>query len=533
MDRSELTQYAPDAKRPSPEDVPSAELALRRHLAAVGRYRRVIGAAMGAVAILFFVAALGLWLTAPVERVGSVQFRLLFEGAADNKYPNGIPFGPAEIIAPPVLREVYRINDLQQYGSYDYFKEAIFIQQRNPQLDALTAEYSAKLSDLRLSPVDRARIEAEFKNRRDSLRDPSFGLSLRRTERLKVLPRDVAEKTLNDTLSIWAQQADVVKGALRYSVPMLSVNILSRDTLDKEDYLIAADLLRAKAQRIISTIDELEKQPGAMTVRTKSGVSIAEVRTALEDTIRFSLEPLLGLVRSEGITKNARFLSLYATNQVFQLRLDKEEALGRAKALEESLRAYQQRNPGPPAVTAEGRTPASDVPALTFGEAFLDRLVQMSTESQAAEMAYRQRLTDALLRENTRVATFNKELEYYEDLSRSLSGSRDRGAGSPELIGMISQRSTQAFDAISKATNELGDLYKELSAHNLNPAARLYVITAPYAERAQRGISSRTLALVFAFVMLLTFVVAAILCAVYEAVREPTLKVRPTPAARV
>src|SRR5674476_571254 len=85
-------------------------------------------------------------------------------GAAQGQYPNLTPFSVSEIVASPVLTEVYRINDLQRFGKYEDFKDSMFVQQSNPDLDLLAFEYQALLADTKLSPVDRARIQDEFKN---------------------------------------------------------------------------------------------------------------------------------------------------------------------------------------------------------------------------------------------------------------------------------------------------------------------------------------------------------------------------------
>ena len=96
--------------------------------------------------------------------------------------------------------EVFRINDLQRYGTFEAFKNTMFIQQSNPALEMLEVEYNALLSDPKLTSVDRARIEGEFRTKRQTVLDPSFSVSLRRRERLTELPNELVQKILSDTL---------------------------------------------------------------------------------------------------------------------------------------------------------------------------------------------------------------------------------------------------------------------------------------------------------------------------------------------
>lgn len=69
------------------------------------RYRQITGAAVVGVTVLFVLGVLIAVLLVPTERLASLQLRLLFDGAAENQYPNGTAFSPAEIVAAPVLTE--------------------------------------------------------------------------------------------------------------------------------------------------------------------------------------------------------------------------------------------------------------------------------------------------------------------------------------------------------------------------------------------------------------------------------------------
>lgn len=505
-------------------------ISLRPYVDTLRRYRRIIGGAAVATSAVFVLVVLAMLIIFPSERVASLQFRLLFEGAAQHQYPNKTPFSPTEIVGAPVVTEVFQANDLQQYGKYEGFKDALFIQQSNPELDRLAYEYESKLADTKLNPVDRARIEAEFTQKREALTDPSFSLSLRRSERFRAVPDDLAQKVLNDTLAAWARQAERM-GAMKYQLPILSSGVLSKESLDSEDYLVAADLLRAKAVRIIDTLSDLERVPGALTARTsKDGVSLPEIRANIEDALRFDLEPLLGIIRSEGITKNARLLTLYASTQVFQRQLDRQAAEGRARAVQNSLADYMaQRGSRTGSDTKPGsaggaRQQGLDTPALIpqFSESFLDRLIEMSATTQKSEMEYRQKLTDQVIKENTQVTALDKELAYYQDLVKSVQGIGSRPTGSPELIALVKSRSQAAFAAIQKGTDQLVDLYNELSAKNLNPVARLYAITGPFTRNTELSISFRSVALSFVLMLMLTVIATAVGCFIHAAMKRRT-----------
>jgi len=500
-------------------------ISLRPHLEAIWRYRRIILAAVVVVSLVFFAGVFALIARAPVERTASIQFRLEFEGAIHNKYPNDTPFSPTDIVAPPVAAEVFKTNDLQRFGPYEDFKESLFVQRSSLALDLLSYEYQTKLADSRLSPVDRSKLEAEFESKRESLQDPSYAVSFSRRERFTTMPPALIEKVLNDTLATWAKQAEQRRGVLTYNIAQISGRILSREDLQASDYLVAVDGLRAKAVRIIRTIDELQKVPGALSFRmTKGGLSLTEIRARLEDVIRLDLEPLIALIRAEGVSKNPRELALYASNMAFRLQLDKREAEDRARALQTSLREYlSQGGSGLAAGGSVGTPPARSgiesggvIPQLS--ESFLDRLQQMSVMSKPGEMEYRRKLTDQLIAETRQVATVDRELGFYTELARTVQAAR--GSAPAATVSEVTARTMKAFDVIDASATDLTQFTQELSTQNLNPAARLFTVTGPFTLHAERSISVQRLVVTYVFLLLVTLIVAPAACLAHNLMRR-------------
>ena len=507
-------------------DYPDDGISLKPYFETLWSYRRVIAAAVVSVVTLYLVGVLLVLLIAPVERVGSVQFRLLFEGAEKGQYANGTSFSASEIVAGPVLTEVFKANDLQRFGKYEDFEPSVFVLQSDLELDLLSYEYRARLADTKLRTVDRARIEEEFRRKRDALLDPVYTISMRRQERLKTLPRDLINKVLLDILATWAKQADERKGATKYNVDVLSTSILQRDMLDREDYLVAIDILRAKTSRVLATIDEIAELPGAKTIRVgENRVALADVRAGLQDVVRFKLEPLLGLIRSEGISKNSRALSLYAENQFFQLRQEQQESAVRLQALQESVREFSSQGgalSGDATRTgATGPGPGTAGGAVThqLDQSFLDQIMSLSIAKE--EFEYRRDITDRVIAESEKMAARGREAAYYEDLARALRTSTGRVAGSQDMVAFIKGRSSEAFDEIVSGIEQTAAIYRELSVLNLNPTTTLFAVTEPFTLQTQRSLTLRTVVLYLVLVLMLTLVVAPVGCLIHHAFRRP------------
>ena len=500
------------------------EVSLKPYFETLWGYRRVIGAAFVGVAALYLVGVLLVFLLAPVERLGSIQFRLLFEGAEKGEYPSGMRFSSSEIVAGPVLTEVFKANELQRFGTYADFQDSVFVLQSNLDLELLAYEYRARLADTKLSPVDRERVEEEFRKRREAMIDPVYTISMRRQERLTTLPRDLMNKVLLDILATWGKQADERKGATKYGVDVLSPSILRRDMLDQEDSLVAIDILRAKTSRVLATIEEIDKLPGARTVRVgENRVTLAEVRAGLEDVIRFKLEPILSLIRSEGITKNARARLIYANNQLFQLRQEQQESAARVQALQASVREFSTQRGLSVSDTkagSAGSTSGTGGGTVTpqLDQSFLDRIMGLSTAKD--EFEYKREITDRMLSESDKMAARGREAAYYEDLAKELRTSSGRTLGSPEMVTLIKGRSAEAFNEIVKGIELTALIYKELSALNLNPATTVFAVTEPFMQRTLRSLTLRTVALYLVLVLMLTLIVTPVGCLVHHALRR-------------
>ncbi len=490
------------------------ELSLKPLLQTLWSYRRVILIALVAVVVCYIAGTLVVYSVVPSERLATLQFQLTFEGADQDQYPNGTRFSSAEIVSTPVLTDVFKANDLQRYARFSDFKDSMFVLQANRDLELLSYEYQAKLSDSKLGPVDRARIEEEFRKKRESLKSGQYSLSIRRSEGMVKVPAVLLNKILNDTLSTWARQAAERKGAVRYDIPVLSKNVLKKDFLAAEDYIIAVDILRTKIERILKTLAQMEEIPGALAVRMEpEQIGLADLRANLEDQLRFKVEPLIDIIRISGLSRNPIRMDQYFEGRLFGAQLAQTETSQRIKALQEALRGYEQPGApeGPPA--GEGRAPAV-TPQLS--ESFIDRLVQLSTQS--VDVKYRQDLTKRIIEDGMVLAELSRQASYYESMRRSFATAR---AGvNPGGESDVTRRTGQAFDDLARSMDQIQAIYELICRQNLNPDTVLYSLTSPFSVRTTSSLSIRT-ALLYLFVTLFAaMIVIPLACLAHDYFRH-------------
>jgi hypothetical protein len=497
---------------PEHEEELARESVSIRHVARVlGRYRAAIGRTIVAVAAIYLLIAVVVMVVAPRRTVTEVPFRLEFEGSDVGEYPNGRKFGASEIISTPTLLHVFNKNGLQEFVTYPTFKNSIYVTESNPALEALEREYRARLSEPKLTSVDRARLEEEFQQRKASVRRSEFVISYISASSSDDIPKSLRVKVLLDILSAWADRMVQDTGVVLYDLPILSSAIFQRDILDQYDYIIAVDILRTQIGRIIENIRELSEIPGAKVVRTPppSRASLAELHVRLEDTLRFKVEPLMGMVLGTGLSKNPR-----ASVEFLEIRLrfneiERREAEARVETLRRTLQTYQQQ--GAAAGAATGREAGALQPSQTviaqMDKSVIDRVLELSGEK--TDMAFRQSLVSAMQAEDLKVAPLRAEEQYYRiliDSLRDLAG-RARNANPAELANLRAQTSAVVEEAI-RVTDQVNQIYRTFS-ENLSPSTVLYSTTAPPVTRVERAYPPEQLLLVGLLLLIVSVPLAA------------------------
>jgi hypothetical protein len=486
-------------------DEPEEELSLPL-VVTLWSHRRTIAVAMAITAICCVIAAILAYVLTPQERVGSLAFQLTFEGADRGEYPNGTKFSSAELVSTPVLSEVFNANDLQRYITFQKFKDAMFVLQTNRDLELLSYEYESKLSDSKLGPVDRARLEEEFRKKRESLSSAGYSLNIRRREGLVKIPNSLLSKILQDTLSTWARQAADTKGATRYNIAVLSKNALQKDYLASEDYIIAADLLRTKVERILKTVFEMSEVPGASAVRMgPDKIGLADLRANLEDLNRFKVEPLISVIRETGLSRNPTRMAEYFESRLFDVQLARTETTQRIKSVQDAMREYEQPGTSVGAALTE-RSGSSVTPQLS--ESFIDELVKLSTKS--IDIDYRQKLTKRIIDDGMVLAELNRQAEYYESMRKSFASVRARADAA--IASDLTRRTNQAFDEIARSLDQVGAFYALLSQQNLNPDTVVYTVTTPFLVRTTAALSFTALILDAFVVLLVALIVTVLVC---------------------
>jgi len=438
---------------------------------------------VAAVILAMLLGTLYLFLQ-PSSWSAALGFRPVFEGAEQGFYPNQTRFAVTDITATTVIDEVYEANAVAQYCQVDDFRAGFVIEESSPDLQFLRLEFLARLSDTRLTVIDRQRLQEEFAARRTSL-SRRFELRFIRNADCATLPDQVITKSMSDVLNTWARQAQERRGVLKARVPVLGESVFNTSKNQDPSLLVQADLVRSAIDRVILSIAALQSEPGSDLIRVgEERLGLLEVRLRLEDLRQTRLDPL--------ISNAGRGLGR-ASIQYVQQALDGAtirltEAEKHAETYRQALREYVGTTPVQAASTSGAQAPRSgDVQMLApqIDRTFIDGILDLSSENTA----FRQELTRNSITYALEAATRAAAVEHYRRLLESMAAPADSSL-SPEVV-----RKALADIVVEarEATRQFNLLYEEYSKVTFRPGPYLFRLTEPATVTMLRSFDVRDL----------------------------------------
>jgi hypothetical protein len=504
----------------SPDGYPSVSIS--HVVGTLRRYGQVIILSLLAVCVSYLIIALAIYLFSSSERITSQTFRLDFEGAGNGEYPNKTKFNVADIINGPILNRVWRDNRLGAYIDFGEFSRSVFVLESNRDWDRLTAEYSIKLADPKLSPVDRDRLQREFELKTQSISKNDYAVYFDQQTNVRAVPDPLARKVLLDILNDWADFAVNQQHVIAYQVSIISPEILEPSALERSDAVAAMAVLRSRVNRVITNIQTIEKLPGATLARTPDDkLSLEEVRIRLDEILRFRLEPLLSAVLHSSNLINDRAASTrFLESQLAFDQRQLEAAQRLADSIRESIAVYEQPGAKEAAATtteakASPQPKGNEAVMPQLSDTFLDRL--MALTGHAADAKYRQDVVDRYRNAIADTIPLKQAVAYDNQMLEEL---KKPGGGTVVMSAAVVQ------DQISQMHTEVGQLITKMNelflsvSRNMTPSTQLFTLTGPPSARSAHGVKLQTLALYGVLVILVALPLIVVLCLLHNRVRE-------------
>ncbi len=485
------------------------------------KYLLAISLGMGAVMVGYIIIASAAYLLSPSQRTTWQAFRLDFKGADRGEYPNGLKFSTNEIVSVPIVLKVFNQNDLGRFVSFADFSRSLVVLESNRALEALARDYQSRLSDPKLTPIDRERIQREYELRLASISKGQYAIHYMRKVRGGDIPDVVVRKVLNDILTEWANFVANEQHVLEYRTAVLSPDVVAATPIDGTNPAINIDMLRAKVLRVQRNVEQIRALPAAELARTKQdSASLSDISIRLDEIVRFRLEPLIHRVAAAGLDDRGETLRfLHSQLSYDQRQLDAYQNI--AEATRKSAELYLSGHSAPRGAllaATEARGSDSKAAAETvmpqLSDSFLERLIQLTSSSN--DTLYRQEITEAYRQAALRVVPLQEAVAYHESI---LAFVRTGTTGDKMGRAVVDQQILATRNEVRGLVTKMHEIYGDLS-RNLNASTELITRTGVATTRVSRAISVKQLALYGVLTAFLTLPLLIFISLVHNRVRE-------------
>ena len=440
--------------------------------------------ALGAVGTYFF---MGFKAAIPIAQI---EFTLDFKGADKGEYPNGLSFDSGDLLTQAILQTVYDKNQLQQYVAFDAFRNSLNIRQLlNNNMRGRIESLEERLGEKGLSAKDRLDIQTEVDRLLTSSRSTHFLLSMSLTGGMTP---ELSFRVLQDILDIWADDAVLRLNVLRYRESILSPAFIDDGLLEREEYLLALDLLRQKINEINKNVDIVSQLPSGLLARSSArNFSLAEIKIELRNLNRFFLDPLMDKIKSNALTKDENDLSRYLSSRIELMELDRLVLIDKVAIYQDGLQQYSgsknslHGNAGAAAqrdlAEMSPMNSAAFVPQL--GDSFVDMIMNLSGMDK--DQAFRQELLKKIFEYREQIAALDKEIRYYESIRAALAIEASQTPAEREVaLAEFNQRFDELVEQLRLIVTDINDIYSQISEENLNSQKGFFsVIKTPVMVR--------------------------------------------------
>jgi hypothetical protein len=434
------------------------------------------------------------FLTQSKYSVYKLNFYLNFTGLQDGEYPNGSRFSTNDIISVTVLRKVYKENKLgNYYRNFSDFQKDISVYRENFMLTILRAEYDTKFDDKKLTVEERDKLEIEFQRKKKELLNQSeYSLALAMESHTEQMPAILGSKVLKDILRNWLDNAERQKGVNKYRVSLLTSNLITEKDIEELDYIVGVDLLRKAANAISEDLQKIEKLPGAniISIKTFDGeTSISNLSFRLNFIRQFELEPLLGAIRTYGVTKEGPLSMIYLKTKLYELERERNAVLAIRQTYFETLNKQVAKNRIDSVEKGQaGLTSNSSTIIPQFDGTFFDKIVNMVEGN--ANIEYNQKLTDNEISAALNSINLEKEISYYTSLYEAFkkfkrANEQASSANKTKLTSMealITQKQLKVLNSFVNMIKDLNSFYNKINEYSLNSQSEFYRVTSFVSE---------------------------------------------------
>jgi len=400
----------------------------------------------------------------------SKPIRLTFPNAHKLKFPSGARFAYSDIVSPSVIRIAYDRNNIKDYDvSISELQAALTAAPYSPQYPLIIKRYNILIANKKLTPDQVNELQKQMEQEIEQATSGEALISLRLEK--KELPKDVANKLLNDIPAIWAENAVKQKGVLKVNVQLASANSINKDLILNEDPLIASDIIGEKLQALKLNINKLGEFEGAQPIADPvTGMKIQDLTYAVDDMGNYLLGSVLAPARELGLTESPQKTIYYYQDRIKKLSLQLHALNKKANSIKTIYDSYTQNS-------LVNSTPAANNSAALseINLDLVDKLVSLSGDVDRQK--YRQRLHAEWIKLVEDISDLESTIQDAEQILSAVkkSASTQQTVDQKNFTDLARREIPILLDKLVSFYHVSERIYSQLSTESVGVSDQLYI----------------------------------------------------------
>jgi len=465
-------------------------------LSALARHWRWFFVSTVAVGLLAVVGLAITRLLPAATRQGRVEVTLIFPGASDGKLPNGTPFNVLEMSSATVVEPIWRSQGLESRIPLDELLRSLTAMRGGRDARALSELYQSKLSNPKLTVLERDAIEKEWRAGIAALNSSAVLLTM--TDSKNRLSDEQITQFLSALPKVWATWSDAL-GARTYDYPLPSGAELraSESQLSGEaGTMVLAGAVVRHFERLKDfndtlalTLASLSKLPGSDAVRDGRGASLTDLVQEVRAMSRNMVIPAYIEALATAKVKDPRgYQALRAARmqlQESQYKEAEEQALVLKQVFDDFMEVTGSGAKKTQSSDGQNNEQQTGLIANVDGT-FIDRVIDQAVLSR--DVSYRRELTEKRLQAELAVVRLASALEFENWLDKSVN----EQIGADVVQGGASQQVKLLTDQTAELGNRTAVVMGLLAQRNFNSAAAAYRVDGEAMVFSTPAMSTKT-----------------------------------------
>lgn len=404
------------------------------------------------------------------EMAYSKPIRLMFPNAHKLAFPNGAKFAYNDIVSPAVVKTAYDRNSIKEYGiSVSELQAALTAAPYSPQYPLIVKRYGILMGDKRLTADQLGELQKQMEKDIEQATAGEALITLRLDR--KELPKEVANRLLNDIPSIWADIAIKQKGVLNINVQLASANSINKELILNEDPIVASDIIGEKLQTLKLNINKLSEFEGAQSITDPvTGMKILDLTYAAEDMNNYLLGGLVAPVRELGLTDSAQKTIYYYQDRMKRLNLQLTALNRKADSVKTIYDSYTQSSNISTGISTGNSAAISEI-----NSDLVDKLLSLSGD--ADKQRYRQELHNSWIKLMGQIADVELSIQDAEQILTAVrkSTSIQKTEEYKTYLGSTKKEMPILLDKLVSFYQISERLYTQLSIESSGVKDQLYI----------------------------------------------------------